>query len=232
MAELRVGGLARWSSCDWPGQLVATVFLQGCPWRCRYCHNRHLLPVHGDDEIAWREVLAFLETRRGLLDGVVFSGGEPTVQAALPEAIRAVRALGFRVGLHTGGAAPERLKAVLALLDWVGFDVKASFDDYARITGVAGSGAAARTSLKHLIDSGVACDLRTTVHPALLDDAALARLADDLATLGVTSRLQPFRASGCIDAELIGQSAVEVGGSTVASIEASSASKAARPIKS
>ena len=145
MTDLRVGGLARWSSCDWPGQLVATVFLQGCPWRCRYCHNPHLLPVHGDGEIAWPQVLAFLETRRDLLDGVVFSGGEPLIQAALPEAMGAVRALGFGVGLHTSGAAPERLKAVLPLVDWVGFDVKAPFADYARITGVAGSGEAART---------------------------------------------------------------------------------------
>ena len=198
MTELRVGGLSRLSSCDWPGQLVATVFLQGCPWRCRYCHNPHLLPARGDDEIAWREVLAFLQARRGLLDGVVFSGGEPTVQAALPEAMRAVRALGFGVGLHTGGSAPERLKTVLPLVDWVGFDVKAPFEDYARITGVAGSGEAARLSLTHLIASGVACDLRTTVHPALLDEAALARLADELAALGVTSRLQPFRTAGCI----------------------------------
>lgn len=205
MTELRIGGLARWSSCDWPGQLVATVFLQGCPWRCRYCHNPHLLPARGDTDITWPEVRAFLERRRGLLDGVVFSGGEPLIQAALPEAMDAVRALGFRIGLHTSGAVPERLAALLALVDWVGFDVKAPFADYARITGIAGSGEAARLSLTHLLDSGVACDVRTTVHPALLDDDALARLADDLAVLGVTTRLQPFRASGCIDAELIEQ---------------------------
>ncbi|KAA5602157.1 anaerobic ribonucleoside-triphosphate reductase activating protein [Blastochloris sulfoviridis] len=205
MTELSIGGLARWSSCDWPGQLVATVFLQGCPWRCRYCHNPHLLPARSDGEIAWREVLAFLQARRGLLDGVVFSGGEPTIQAALPEAMDAVRALGFGVGLHTGGPAPERLKAVLPLVDWVGFDVKAPFDDYARITGVPGSGEAARSSLKLLLASGVACDLRTTVHPALLDETALARLADDLAALGTTTRLQPFRVHGCIDPELIAQ---------------------------
>ncbi|NJL08219.1 MAG: anaerobic ribonucleoside-triphosphate reductase activating protein, partial [Methylacidiphilales bacterium] len=69
---------------------------------------------------------------------------------------------------------------------------------------------AARLSLTHLIASGVACDVRTTVHPALLGDAALARLADDLAAFGVTARLQPFRASGCIDAELIGQARAAV----------------------
>ncbi|ALK09877.1 anaerobic ribonucleoside-triphosphate reductase activating protein [Blastochloris viridis] len=211
MAELRIGGLARLSCCDWPGQLVATVFLQGCPWRCRYCHNPHLLPPRGAEQVAWPDVLAFLTARRGLLDGVVFSGGEPSVQAALTEAAGEVRALGFRVGLHTGGPAPERLAALLPLVDWVGFDIKAPFDDYARITGVAGSGEAARASLKLLLASGVACDLRTTVHPALLDEVALARLCSELAALGVTSRLQPFRVAGCADAELVGQA------STVAS---------------
>ncbi|RBP13166.1 pyruvate formate lyase activating enzyme [Roseiarcus fermentans] len=203
MADLRVGGLARFSSCDWPGRLVATVFLQGCSWRCRYCHNPHLLPTQSGNEMSWRDVLAFLDTRRRLLDGVVFSGGEPTVQAALLEAVRAVRELGFEVGLHTSGAAPHRLASLLPLLDWVGFDVKAPFGEYERITGVAGSGEAAAASLSLLIGSGVACDLRTTRHPALLDEGALARLSADLAELGVTARQQPFRAEGCADAELI-----------------------------
>ena len=134
----------------------------------------------------------------------------PWIQAALPEAMDAVRALGFCIGPHTSGAVPERLAALLPLVDWVGFNVKAPFADYARITGVAGSGESARLSLSQLIASGVACDLRTTVHPAPLDDAALARLADDLAALGVTTHLQPFRASGCIDAELIGSSKTDI----------------------
>lgn len=203
-AELRVGGLARLSMCDWPGELVATVFCQGCPWACGYCHNPHLIPPDADPAIAWAEVLSFLDSRRGLLDGVVFSGGEPTLQAALPAAMRAVRGLGFRVGLHTAGPYPARLAEVLPLVDWIGFDVKAAFDDYARITGVAGSGARARASLVQVLARGVACDIRTTVHDALLDEAALARLADDLAALGVREhRLQPFRATGCTTAALL-----------------------------
>ena len=133
-ASLRVGGLSPHSSCDWPGQLVATVFAQGCPWACAYCHNPHLLPARGSDEIAWEEVLTFLRTRRGLLDGVVFTGGEPTLQDALPAAIADVRELGFQVGLHTGGQFPTRLARVLPQVDWVGFDVKAPWDDYDRIT--------------------------------------------------------------------------------------------------
>ena len=196
-AELRVGGLVRLSTCDWPGELAATVFCQGCPWSCGYCHNQHLIPPGAETQIEWPEVMSFLDSRRGLLDGVVFSGGEPTLQAALPEAMREARALGFRIGLHTAGPYPERLAAVLPLVDWVGFDVKAAFDDYERITGVAGSGVKARASLIRLLECGVASDVRTTVHDGLLDRIAIARLSAELNALGVRDhRLQPFRATG------------------------------------
>jgi pyruvate formate lyase activating enzyme len=204
LTELRIGGLQHWSSCDWPGELAATVFCQGCSWACPYCHNPHLRPAKGSTPMAWSEVLDFLKTRRGLLDGVVFSGGEPLLQSALPEAIREVRALGFRTALHTGGQVPERFAAALALIDWVGFDIKAPFAEYERITGVAGSGESAKQSLKLLLESGVACQLRTTVHPKLLDDEAIARLNADLAGMGAGPTLiQQFRSEGCADPALV-----------------------------
>jgi len=189
---LRIGGLARLSTCDWPGQLVATIFCQGCPWRCAYCHNPHLLPADSPDLIAWDAVTAFLGRRRGLLDAVVFSGGEPTVQSGLAGAIDAVRALGFRVGLHSAGPYPERLAALLPRLDWIGFDVKAPFDDYDRLTGVPGSGARARASLEVVLASGIPRDLRLTDDPRWIDRAAFDRLSDDLAALGAEPpRRQP-----------------------------------------
>ena len=203
-AELRVGGLTKISTCDWPGELVATIFCQGCPWDCGYCHNPHLIPPTSEDTIPWSEVMDFLASRRGLLDGVVFSGGEPTLQAALPEAIRAVRGLGFRIGLHSAGPYPGRLAQVLPLIDWIGFDVKAAFAEYQRVTGVAGSGAKGRASLLKVLASGIACDIRTTVHDLLLDEKALARLTTELETLGVPAhRLQPFRATGCTNPALL-----------------------------
>ncbi|WP_051631318.1 anaerobic ribonucleoside-triphosphate reductase activating protein [Afifella pfennigii] len=204
MTELRVGGLSPLSSCDWPGELAATIFCQGCPWDCRYCHNQSLRPACGPQRIPWAEIVDFLARRRALLDGVVFSGGEPTLQAALPQAIREVRAMGFKIGLHTAGPYPERLKAVLPLVDWVGFDIKAPFPDYARITKAAGSGEKASESLRHLLQSGVAYQVRTTVHPSLLDEAALAWLKEDLAGRGVRGHvLQKFRREGCVDPELV-----------------------------
>jgi len=201
-SDLRVGGLARLSSVDWPGELAATIFAQGCPWNCAYCHNPHLLPAmptaeNPGERFPWRAVIAFLESRVGLLDGVVFSGGEPLAQAALPAAIAEVRALGFRVALHTSGVAPSRFAEALPDLDWVGFDAKAPFASYERVTRVAGSGERALKSLQLLVESGVAYETRTTVHPDLLGEVELLELADELAEAGAQRWvLQPFRSLG------------------------------------
>ena len=174
------------------------VYCQGCPWRCRYCHNPHLLPSRAADVIAWSEVLAFLGRRRGLLDAVVFSGGEPTAQPGLAQAMRDARALGYRIGLHSAGIYPRRFAEVLSLVDWVGFDAKAPFDTaYELITGVPASGAAALASARALLASGVDCEFRTTWHAGFLSPAELDRLTRTLAGLGVRRyALQEFRASG------------------------------------
>lgn len=166
-AELRVGGLVPFTTIDYPGELAAVVFCQGCPWRCRYCHNTELLPPRSGSAIPWGEVVQFLEGRRGLLDAVVFSGGEPTLQPALEAAVAEVKKLGFKAGLHSASIYPERLGRLLPRLDWVGLDVKALPADYPAITGVADSGEPAWKSARLLIDSGVAHEMRITVHPAM-----------------------------------------------------------------
>lgn len=203
-ASLRVGGLERFSLVDWPGRMVATVFLQGCAWRCRYCHNPDLLAFESRvGAPAWEDVLGFLRRRRGLLDGVVFSGGEPTLQPVLVDAVGAVRDLGFRVGLHTGGVKPDRFARLLPSLDWVGFDVKAPFSRYAAVVGRA-DGEVAEASLRLLLASGVAHEIRTTWHPAVLTDADLVVMAETLRALGVRRWVvQRFRWQGCADAELL-----------------------------
>lgn len=202
--KLRVGGLTRLSTCDWPGELSAVVFCQGCAWDCAYCHNPGLRTMHAETFILWPEILAFLQSRRGLLDAVVFSGGEPTLQPALLDAVHAVRDLGFRVGLHTAGITPERFEALLPWIDWVGFDVKAPFGAYARITGVDGSGDKALASLRLLLTSGIPYEVRTTFHPALLTLADLIELRDQLLSLGVTHDvIQQFRAAGTREGRLL-----------------------------
>lgn len=207
-ATLGVAGLVPLTTTDFPGQLAAVLFCQGCPWRCGYCHNPHLIPARGDTMTPWAEIRAFLQRRRGLLDAVVFSGGEPLYQRELEAAVSEVADLGFAVGLHTGGAWPERLATLLPKLDWVGLDIKAAFDDYERVTRVPGSGARARASLQHLLHSGVPCEVRTTVHPRIFTPDDLLRLARDLASMGVRRyALQAFRATGCADATFTDDSA-------------------------
>lgn len=201
---LRIGGVVPFSTTDWPGTMAAVVFAQGCPWRCRYCHNPHLIPTEGPESHDWTAVLAWLEGRRGLLEAVVFSGGEPTAQLALEGALRDVRALGFRTGLHTGGMFTRRLPALLPLLDWIGLDVKAPVARYPEVTGVTGSGLGAFVALAMIRQAGLACEVRTTVHPDLTPGSALEALAVELAGAGVRDWvLQAFRAEGCDDAELV-----------------------------
>ncbi|MBU3056762.1 anaerobic ribonucleoside-triphosphate reductase activating protein [Pseudomonas indica] len=184
-AMLRVGGLVPLTTLDFPGHLACVLFCQGCAWRCRYCHNPQLIPARGEQEHAWDAVLDFLRSRQGLLDAVVFSGGEPTLQKTLPEAIEQVRDLGFRIGLHSAGVKPKPFARVVKLTDWVGFDVKALPEDAERVTGVAGSGAANWRSLDHLLASGVDYECRTTVHWHLFDADRLWRLALRLRETGV-----------------------------------------------
>ncbi len=203
LRDLPVGGWEKLSAVDWPGQLAAVVFLQGCAWRCGYCHNPHLIPfARVADAPTWTDVHTWLRRRQGLLDAVVFSGGEPTWHCALSTAMHQVRALGFKVGLHTGGPSPERFARVLSLLDWVGFDFKAPFSNYAKVTG-RDDGAAARQSLELLLAARIPCEIRTTWHPRLLPEADLLQMADTLGALGcIDWVIQCFRPDGCTDATL------------------------------
>ena len=195
-ASLLVGGITSFSTVDWPGRLVATCWLVGCPWRCSYCQNR-ILWERSAAESSFDELLELLEARQGLLDGVVFSGGEPLAQPGLAAAMRAVRELGFDVGLHTGGAVPERLAEVLPLVDWVGFDVKAPWDAYERITLVPGSGERARESLGLVLASGVDMEARTTWHPSLLSQGDIRARGEELRRLGVPHwAVQAYREEG------------------------------------
>ncbi len=201
---LRVGGFVPFTSTDYPDALASVVFCQGCPWRCGYCHNPHLIPPRGDDERDFPRIVAWLATRRGLLDAVVFSGGEPTAHAGLANAIDAVRALGFAIGLHTSGAYPRRLARLLPKIDWVGIDVKAPVADYATVTGVLGSGVAALASLDLVRDAGIAYEVRTTVHPTLTPPALLEQLARELSARGIERWiLQAFRPTGCANEAVV-----------------------------
>lgn len=178
-----IGGLAPFTTIDFPGRLAAVLFCQGCPWRCGYCHNPTLLPFLPARH-AWESIRAFLRARRGLLEAVVFSGGEPLSQPGLPGAMAEVRELGFAVGLHTTGASPARFRQALSLADWIGFDVKAPIDRYREVTG-HGIGAIVYRSLAMLLASGVTHEVRTTVDPQQIGEADLLTMATELSGAGV-----------------------------------------------
>jgi pyruvate formate lyase activating enzyme len=194
---LTIAGLTRLSTCDWPGRLVATVFLQGCPWRCGYCHNPGLLDPTTPGQVPWQDVRDLLLRRQGMLDGVVFSGGEPTRQDGLVAAVHEVAELGYAVGLHTAGAYPRRLAEVLPLCEWVGLDIKALPGLYAAVTGVRTSGVKAYESLRIVLDSGVDHEVRITVDPSLHSREHVETLVSRLRDAGVRSvALQQARFPG------------------------------------
>ncbi|MEA3402269.1 MAG: anaerobic ribonucleoside-triphosphate reductase activating protein [Armatimonadota bacterium] len=199
-ARLRVGGFEPLTTVEWEGRLSAVVFLQGCPWRCRYCHNSELAPLTAPGMRPWAEIFEELRARQGFIDAVIFSGGEPTLQSELPQAMREVAALGFEVALHTNGFDPQALAAVLqaGAADFVAMDVKAPFEEYELITQVPRSGLGARDSVGLLLESGLEHELRTTYHPALLTHDHLRQIARTLSEMGVERWvIQLFRPEGC-----------------------------------
>ena len=182
---VNVGGITPFTTIDFPGRLAAVIFFQGWPWRCRYCHNRHLLSAGESARHSWQDVLAWLKTRQGLLEGVVFSGGEPLLQKQLPEAADQLHRQGFEVALHTSGVYPERLAKVLPLVEWVGLDIKAPFDEYEGITG-GGSGERVCESLKLILESGKPHELRCTLDPGFFTVERAEKMARQLAGLGAS----------------------------------------------
>ncbi|SMC28466.1 anaerobic ribonucleoside-triphosphate reductase activating protein [Andreprevotia lacus DSM 23236] len=178
-----LAGLVPFSGVDWPGKLAAVIFIAGCPWRCGYCHNPHLQQRHA--VYSWPAVMDWLHSRQGLLDGVVFSGGEPLSEAQLPAMVNEARSAGFQVGLHTAGIYPQRLRALLPLLDWVGLDIKHGVDGYDALTGRSGSHVPAMQSLQALLEHGGEFECRTTWSPQWQGEVDLLALATTLARQGV-----------------------------------------------
>ena len=168
---MRIGGYVPCSLSDFPGHLAAVVFTQGCNWRCPWCHNPALVyvPDHFTPPLAEADVLARLAARRGKLDGVVVSGGEPTLQADLAAFLAKVKSLGFATKLDTNGSRPEVVQALLAaqLVDFVAMDIKAPWARYAEATGVPVDTAILTETLVLLRASGIAHQLRTTRWPGL-----------------------------------------------------------------
>lgn len=165
---MQICGLQKLAMVDFPGKLAATVFTGGCNLRCPFCHNALLVNrlEENPERHSQEEILTFLKSRRGLLDGVVLSGGEPLLQPGAVDFLAAVKELGLAVKLDTNGSFPEALADLLdrGLVDYAAMDIKNSLEKYPETVGIPGFDTApVRESVRLLRDSGVDYEFRTTV---------------------------------------------------------------------
>ncbi len=174
---MRIAGIEKCSFVDYPGHLAAVFFTPGCNWNCYYCHNRGLVDSHVSKPWLDLEVaLAWLDDRTDLIDGVVITGGEPTIQDGLAEFIECVRRKGFRIKIDTNGSRPDVLGSLLeqGLLDYVAMDIKAPMGQYNDFAGVQVKQDAVNASMDLLLSCGIDYEFRTTVTPQLTHKDVLA----------------------------------------------------------
>ena len=197
---MNITGLQKMTLLDFPEKVACTVFLQSCNFRCPFCHNSDLLGSQGSQNISEAYLLSFLNKRRGLLDGVCFTGGEPTLQPDLIPLISKVKAMGFAVKLDTNGSRPDVLKALLAqnLLDYVAMDIKNCPARYGETVGIPGfSPEKIEESIRILMTGNTDYEFRTTVVEEFHDEEAIGNIGPWLRRL-VPGRkvkhyfLQPF----------------------------------------
>ncbi len=196
-----IAGLRPCSFIDYPGRLAAVVFTHGCNLRCRYCHNPELLSGPPPRRIDEGEVVGLLDQRRGKLDGLVVTGGEPTLQPGLAAFLARVKAMGFQVKLDTNGTRPEVVEGLLAaqLVDFLAIDLKATPEEAGWLCGSVEQPAGARRCLALALAAGVAHEVRTTVMAPVHTAAHLAALAP-WAAGAERWVLQRFRPGGHLDA--------------------------------
>lgn len=168
---MKISGLQKMTLLDYPGKVACTVFLAGCNFRCPFCHNSELLDGTAEAVMEVPELLSFLEKRRGLLDAVCISGGEPTLQPELVSLIARIKAMGYLVKLDTNGSRPEMLEELVSrnLLDYVAMDIKNSPRRYDETAGCAVKRENLEESIRFLAQGAVDYEFRTTVAAQLHD---------------------------------------------------------------
>jgi pyruvate formate lyase activating enzyme len=182
---MHVKGWVKTSLLDFPGRIAASLFTGGCNFRCPNCHNAELV-LHPQwlADLPEGEIWAFLEQRRGLLDGVVLSGGEPTLQPDLLAFAARLHRLGFLVKLDTNGYLPDVLQQAIEdrLVDYVAMDVKASPPKYTEAAGTPVDTARVARSIDILLGSDIEYEFRTTVVPGILDEEDVVRIGEWIAS--------------------------------------------------
>ena len=181
-----IKGLQKLTLLDVPEKMACTVFTFGCNFRCPFCHNASLVLANRADDftISEEEFFSFLQKRRGILEGVCITGGEPTLQPDLPDFIRRIRALGYAVKLDTNGYRPDVLKALVAegLLDYVAMDAKNSLPLYGETVGIHGLNVAPiEESMDFLMAGNIPFEFRTTLVKGLHTPESVADMGRRLA---------------------------------------------------
>lgn len=200
---MKIGGLQPVTASDFPGRMAAIVFTQGCNFHCPFCHNGSLLPMDADARIAEHDVWSFLQKRQKLLDGVVISGGEPSLQSDLAGFCRQVKDMGFAVKLDTNGSRPGVIKALLDgnYVDFIAMDIKAPLSRLPELTGTVSHARQIRLSISLIAASGVDHLFRTTdVKPLLSSEDH--RSIKELVPPGSLHVVQPFVAKNAMAASL------------------------------
>lgn len=177
---MRISGLQKLSLLDYPGKMAAIVFTQGCNFRCPFCQNGDLLN-NEEGLLKTKEILDYLNLRRKVLDGIVITGGEPTLQTDLKSFIIECRKLGLAIKLDTNGSNPTMLKELLDenLLDYVAIDIKNVFGDYEAISGIRGIDVdKIRTSIDLIKKSSIEHEFRTTIVRGYHDVEKLIKIAE------------------------------------------------------
>ncbi len=201
---IEIGGLQRSTLIDYPGHVACTVFLIGCNFRCPWCYSPEIvLPdlITKQPRIESDDFFEFLDIRKGLLDGVVICGGEPTINGDLPEFVQEIKRRGFKVKLDTNGSNPSAIDGLLKnrLLDYVAMDIKAPFAKYNKAVGVKVDSAKVRESIDKIKSSGVDYEFRTTVVPGIHQKEDIVKMAQSIAP-AKRYFLQAFRSDKNIDA--------------------------------
>ena len=178
---MKFGGLQKLSMIDFPGHISAVVFAPRCNYACPYCHNPSLLALKPSDGISAEEVLSFLSRRVGLLEGVTVTGGEPTLSRDLPDFLRRVKGMGFRIKLDTNGSNPDMVEELLEekLLDYIAMDLKTLPERYPELVGAPiNIEPRLKESISLAMGSGVPYEFRTTCVRSFLSEAVVERLGE------------------------------------------------------
>jgi pyruvate formate lyase activating enzyme len=173
---MRIGGLLKFTLIDYPGKVAAVVFTAGCNYRCPFCHNPELvLPELFNPAIAVEDVLSFLEKRKDQLQGVVITGGEPTIHNDLPEFLLRIKSLGYVIKLDTNGSRPDVLRDIIdrKLADFIAMDIKSSLENYCKATGAPADLSAVKESISVIKAAGCEYQFRTTLLKKVVNESDL-----------------------------------------------------------